>query len=413
VTGFLILAAVLVAGALLLVVPPMLGAGARTRALTQRQKQAETALLVLREQLAELKSEHVAGRIDEQAWQRASAELEARALEEGRAAEDGADTRPARSAALIVALLVPLVAGGFYLSLGEPAGLDPDRIAGTGDDHQITPEQMAGLVAQLVDRLDADPSDPTGWIMLVRSFGMLNDIDGAVKAWQRIGHKIPDEPTALSDWADMLAVSQDGDFSGDPARLVSRALEIDPTHIKALALAGTAAFEQGDFATAVSRWEAILAQIPPQEEAYASVLESVNQARSRGGMALLPAPDQSAAASAEVQGSALTLSGTLSLAPELLERASAEDVVFVFMRGAGGGMPIAALRFTVADLPVAFDFSRAQRMSSDPVPDQVQVAARVALGGGPSAQSGDLESSLLTLSPNERDVALVIDRVRD
>ena len=105
---FTILSVLLVAGALLLVVPPLLGRGARSRAHHARRAQAEVAIGVLREQLADLKAEHAAGRIDDASFERTRGEIEQRALEEGQVVEDGADQRPSKAWALGLVLAIPL-----------------------------------------------------------------------------------------------------------------------------------------------------------------------------------------------------------------------------------------------------------------------------------------------------------------
>ena len=422
-TGFLILAAILVAGALLLVVPPMLGFGKRRKAHGERRRQADIALVVLREQLAELESEHAAGRIPDDEYHRSREELERRALEEGRAADDGADVRSASGWAVGLMVAVPICAAVVYLAIGEPDALDPVKVAGEPP-HQISPEQMAGLVEQLVDRLDHDPSDPMGWLMLVRSYAMLEDLDGAARAWARIGDKAPDDAGILADWADILVVGRDGDFSGEPDRLIARALELEPDHVKALALAGTAEFQRGNHARAAELWERILVQIPPSEEAYGSVLGSVNEARILAGLEALPAPGQAAsvgerpgqaavpAAPAAVD-SALGVSGRLRIAPELAATLEGSETVFVFVRPVQGGIPVAALRYSVSELPLEFEFKGAPLMTDAPLPEQVTVAARVSRGGDATARAGDLEGQSGPIGLDQHDVELVIDRVRD
>ncbi len=415
-TAFIILAAVLVAGALLLVVPPLLGYGSRNRNAVARQRQAETALLVLREQLAELESEHRAGGVDDAAYARSRAELEARALDEGAAADAGADARPASAAAVLVALVVPLAAIGVYLSLGEPDGLDPAKIAQPSAS-EFSPEQIAGLVNGLVDRIEKEGGDTTAWQMLARSYAMLGDLPGAAKAWARISAKVPDDADVLADWADLLVANAKGDFSGEPDRLLARALELDPDNPKALALAGTAAFERKDFATAASLWERVLKQIPTTEPVRASVLASVNQARAGAGLAPLEGGAPAAApASAQVAGEGtaapLTISGTVSIAPELAASVEPGQTVFVFARAPQGGMPIAALRFTAGELPAQFSFANAQRMSDAPLPEQIVVAARLSRKGDVMPQPGDLEGAITATAADAAGVALVIDRVR-
>lgn len=418
---FLILATVLVAGALLLVVPPLLGGGSRAREQAHRQRQAETVLVVLREQLAELEAEHAAGHIAEADYQRSREELEQRALEEGRAAEGGADLRPARQWAVAIVVALPALAVLFYLALGEPRGLDPAQIAAQ-EEHRITPEQMSALVAQLAQRLEREPNDVEGWMMLGRSYSMTNDLDGAAATWRKLGAKIPDQADILADWADLLAGAAGGRFDGDPDRLIRRALELDPAHLKALALAGTAAFQREDFAAASAHWERILANMDPSEGVYAAVVASINEARSKGGMPLLEAAGLGAGAArtggsagegaAEGSGEALKVSGRISISAELAAQVEADDTVFVFARPVEGGMPVAALRLRAGDLPASFSFENAPRMSKGPLPAQLSIGARLSKQGEATAQAGDLEGEPVNVAPDAANVEIVIDRVR-
>jgi cytochrome c-type biogenesis protein CcmH len=410
VTGFTLLAAALVVGALLFVVPPMLGFGRRRREHAARQRQADTALVVLREQLADLEADRAAGRLTDADYRRAREEVEMRALEEGRAAEDGADTSPARFPAVALAVTVPALAVFFYLWIGEPDALDPVKVAGEPP-HEISADQMAGLVAQLAQRLEADPSDPTGWLMLVRSYAMMGDLDAAAATWRRIGDKAPDDAGILADWADILVAGTDGDFSGEPDRLIARALELEPDNFKALALAGSAAFQRSQYQRAVEHWEKILAQIPPTEDGYTQVLASVNEARTRAGLA--PLGDNGAAATAPQLSSALGLTGTLTLAETFHDQVLPDETIFVFVRPAAGGIPVAALRFRVADLPVDFDFRTAELMTQSPLPEQVVVAARLSRGGDATARPGDLEGASGVVAVDAVGVRIVIDSVRE
>ncbi len=409
---FLILATALVAGALLLVVPPMIGAGGRAREDAQRQRQAETVLVVLREQLGELDAERAAGNIGEAEYQRSREELELRALEEGRAAEGGADLRPARKWAFALIAAVPVAAAAVYLMLGEPRGLDPVAVA-KEESHQITPEQMTMLVAQLAERLERQPEDVQGWLMLGRSYSMMKDFEGAAATWRKIGAKVPDDADVLADWADLLAVAAGRSFDGDPERLVERALEIDSNHVKALALAGTAAFHRADYAAASAYWERILAKLSPDEPAYQGILGSINEARAKGGMAPLDAPQTAAGSGSSDGASALTVSGRVSISPQLAAQAGPDDVVFVFARPAQGGIPLAALRLRAGDLPATFSFANAQRMSQGPLPAQISVGARLSKQGNATPQAGDLEGVPVTAAPDESSVEIVIDRARN
>lgn len=410
-TVFLILAAVLVASALLLVIPPMLGFGARRREHRERQKQAETALVVLREQLAELEADREAGLISERNYKRATAELEQRALEEGRAAEESVDLRPARGWAAGLALVVPISAVAVYLMIGEPQGVEPERAAAAAEEEHITPERMAELTERLVERLEQDPSDETGWVMLARSYVMMGDAEGARRAWERIGDDVPDNPQILADWGDVLVAAQGGDFSGEPQRLIDRAIELEPDNFKARALAGASAFEREEFSVAAEHWERLLAQVPPSNEAYPSVLASVNQARQQAGQTPLLA--DGSALEDNAAADAVQLRGRVTVDDSLVSELDENATVFVFVSAPDGGVPFAAIQLPVSDLPADFDFSAAPRMNDAPLPDEVVVSARVSSQGDAQARPGDLEGAVGPVDADAENVSIVIDQVRE
>ncbi|THF60299.1 c-type cytochrome biogenesis protein CcmI [Pseudothauera rhizosphaerae] len=409
---FALLAGLMLAGALLWVLFPLFSTRAQTTAGRERQRQAETALTVLREQLAELDAERAAGRVDDAAYARNREELERRALEEGQGGDHAAATGPSPAWGVALLLLVPVLAAVVYLAVGEPDGLDPEKIAGG---QEITPEQIQEMVGGLAARLEQEPDNADGWFMLARSYLVLQDFPKALAAYERLGALRPDDPDVLATWADVMAAARGGDVAGEPEKLLERALAIDPNHFKALALAGTAAFQRGDHAAAAGLWERILAGLPPGDESAATIRGSINEARARAGLPPLAAADTPAPApaSAPATGPALTVQGRLAIAETLRAQAAPEDTVFVFVRPAEGGMPVAALRYKVADLPLAFNFEGVPLMSGEaPVPGRLAVVARVSKSGDATPRAGDLEGAVSGVGPDARGVELLIDAVR-
>ena len=370
-TAFIIFAGLLLAGALLLILPPLLGVGARRR--REAARQSTMALTVLREQLAELDAELASGQIDAASHAKSREELERRALEEGEAAAEAAeaaDVRPSRGWAIGMALTVPALAIAGYLMIGEPDALDPKNIEGQ---QGFTREQVEEMVGTLVQRLEQEPENAEGWSMLARTYMVLQDYPKAAAAYARLDKLTPNDPDVLSDWADATAAIHDS-VVGEAEALAKRALEAAPTHPKALALAGTAAYQRDDFAGAAALWERILAQIPPGDQVAQGVRASINDARAKAGMPPLADGEGAAPAAAPKP---LTLSGRLEVDAALGAKVAAEDAVFVFVRGEAGGPPLAALRFKGSELPLDFSFSGATMMMGDaPVPERVVVAAR-------------------------------------
>ena len=89
----------------------------------------------------------------------------------------------------------------------------------------------------------------------------------------------PGNAQLLADHADVLAVLQGQSAAGEPTRLIERALAIDPVNLKALALAGTAAFERKDTAAAVAYWTRAKALATPNSDFAAGLDRSLEAAR--------------------------------------------------------------------------------------------------------------------------------------
>jgi cytochrome c-type biogenesis protein CcmH len=187
-------------------------------------------------------------------------------------------------------------------------------------------------------------------------------------------------------------------LEGEPEKLILRALEIEPNNLKALALAGTAAFERKDYARAAAYWERMLPHVPSESEDARTIRENVAEARKLS-------KDKPAAVAA--------LRGTISLAPQLKGKAAPDDTVFVFARAAEGPpMPLAVVRMRVRDLPYRFQLddsmamTPAMKLSAFP---KVVVAARVSKSGTATAQPGDLQGASTPVANDANAVNVVID----
>src|SRR5665647_689620 len=116
--GFLVAAAVTVALVLVLLMRPFfrrIGPG-----LTSRQ---ELNSAIYREQLAKLEQDLAEGLLAKDDYAQARAELQRRLLEESQSEDAAVTQSPPRRTMIGIGLAVPLVAGAFYLLIGNPASL--------------------------------------------------------------------------------------------------------------------------------------------------------------------------------------------------------------------------------------------------------------------------------------------------
>jgi cytochrome c-type biogenesis protein CcmH len=383
-TLFWALGALLAAAALALAARPLW----RRRAGGAVSRDAMNAA-VYRDQLRELDADLAAGTLAQSDHERARQELERRVLEDFSQKEKRAAPGGNRFVAYSV-LAIPLLAIGIYFAVGNPGAIAPQDAA------QATQHQIEGMVERLAAKMKENPDDVEGWKMLGRSYAVMGRFPEAAEAYVKAATRAPRDADILVDLADVLAMANGQRLAGDPEKLIARALEIDPQNLKALALAGTAAFDRGDFAGATAHWERMLPLVAADSEDARVIRENVEQARAKAG-------------------ASVKLAGTVSLSPRLKGRAAPDDTLFIFARASQGpAVPLAVLRRKVRDLPLSFalDDSMAMapgaRLSAFP---RVVVGARISKSGNAAPQPGDLQGSSAAVANDAAGVKIVIDGV--
>jgi cytochrome c-type biogenesis protein CcmH len=414
---FWLVAALMVALVFAFLLPPLLRNRASAAAPVSR---SASNLAVFRDQLAELEADIANGTISREQSEAARAELQRGLLEDVSSPAENVRAAPNRSwaAVIAVAVTVPLLSVLLYFGVGNPGGLEPSKqqAGAQGAPHELSPQQMEGMLARLAQRMEAEPGNGEGWVMLARSYATIGRWNDAVAAFAKAEALFPEDAQLLADYADTLAMAQGQRLQGKPEALVQRALKADGNNLKALALAGTVGFEKGDFAKAIEHWQRMLPLLPPDSEMGNSVRSSIKEAQGKLGgaaksvVAIAPAstpvsaPATQGAASksatppaagATASAKSLGLSGTIKLAPSVAARAGPDDTVFVLARPAQGSrMPLAAVRVKVKELPYTFSFDDSMAMSaSAKLSDftEVVVAARVSKSGNVMPERGDLE----------------------
>jgi cytochrome c-type biogenesis protein CcmH len=417
--AFSIVAGVLVTLALTFVLWPLL----RPHRMHEGDAARQANVAAYRQQVAELELDLRSGALDPEQHDATRLELERRLLEDAGGASQARPSEPKRSLRLawVIGAGLPLAALLTYSQLGTPQALTRGRMAETvhGEAHGMGSTQIEVLAARLATRLATRPDDAEGWAMLARTYGVLGRAADAEAAYARAAALAPSDAQLLADYADSLAAASGGRLDGAPIRLVRRALAADPHNAKALALAGTAAFDRRRYREAVDYWQRAHAASGDDPEFQASLRASLEEARALAGTALAkdaPRPVRQGRNAATSQGASYpqaAISGTVSLAPALAAGLDPADIVFIFARAADGPrMPLAMQTRKVADLPAHFVLDEAAAMAPGRTladASRVVVIARVSRRGSAEPGPGDVEGGSRPVAAGARDVRVLLD----
>ncbi len=278
------------------------------------------------------------------------------------------------------------------------------------------------MVARLARKLERNPDDLKGWLLLGQSYNVLEQYPLAIRAYERAdrlsGGKSAD---ALVGEAESLVLTDASQIDGRAGRLVEKALVLDPTSGKALFYGAAAAERRGDLPAARDRFSRLLALNPPAnvrpliEQQIAAIDQQMGGAGQAAGPAgASPAAKGPAAATGSVAAGSPAVRVTVSLSPTLAAAASGAAPLFVFVRDpAQPGPPLAVKRLT-SHFPQTVELTSSDSM----VPgrmftagQKVQVVARIARSGNPLAGSGDPFGEVAYLVGRDGLVNVVIDRL--
>jgi cytochrome c-type biogenesis protein CcmH len=391
---------------------------------------AVAPLAAARARLLQLKAEHAAGRLDDQRYDEERRVIEREIGEGLLAGTDAASTRPSRTLVAVLALFVVALAAVGYWQTGSPSLVRPGApVAAAGDaaDGAASApsglQQIEAMVGQLAERMKERPDDAEGWTMLARSYTVLGRFGEAIPAYARAAELQPTNATLLADYADAVGATKGTANNPQSIALIERALQASPTLPKALALAGSAAFDRGDYAVAIADWQKIVDQLAPGNELTPRVQAMIADARGKLGGGAAPASSAPPVAVAAATTAAnpvrpatgTSVSGTVTLDPALAAQAAPTDSVFVFARAATGSrMPLAVKRAQVKDLPLAFTLDDSMAMAPGMTLSsaaQLIVGARISKSGNAIAQPGDLAGETSGVAPGAKNLAIRIGTV--
>ena len=320
-----------------------------------------------------------------------------------------ANSKPDRTLALILVVLLPLASLFIYYKIGSPAAIGLPNAVQTIEEQSAKAGDVEPLLAAMNAKLAQNPTDGKGWALLARTYVELGRTSDAVPAYEKAVKIIPNDVQLLADYADALAVSNGYNLAGKPTDLVNQALKLDPHHVKSLLLAAAAATNRKDYKQAIIYWQNLQKELPADSDIAPKVKASLDEVYRLAGIKAPVAKGESATQTA--QG----ISGTIKLAPALAANIDPAATVFVYARAAqGAAMPLAIERTTVKDLPYIYhlDDSKglmpANKLSQA---SEVVIVARISKTGDAKPQAGDLQGSSAAVKPNGSKVDIEINEV--
>ena len=364
----------------------------RERKPLTQASQANANAKVYRDQILDLDREHDSGHISDEEWRQSRDELSMRLLEDTSAADDpvAKTEKPAVWTAVVLAVALPISAMGFYMWVGQPEALNPMALKSP---EQVDQKDLAKLAETLADKLQSQPENLQGWVMLGRTYRTLENFDASLKAYDTALKLSADDDLQL-ERIEVMAMQRQGNFDGEPWRVIREILQKDPQHFGALLTAGSASYAGGKYADALKYWEQARKPLEANHPDLPGLENAIDTVRDKMGLPAKAASTGSSGPSGPAAASALNVSGQVSLSAALKAKASPNDAVFVYATPANGDrMPLAIMKTTVSQLPLNFTLDDSTAMTPErklSTAGEVLIKVRVSKSGNAMPQTGDL-----------------------
>lgn len=285
-----------------------------------------------------------------------------------------------RPVTVILALVIGVLLLSFiiYDQIGTPEAIDLPRAqtASAGE----APQSMEDAIVHLEARLQAEPGNTEGWMLLGRSYKMVQRFADSENSFAHALTLAPNDPVTMVELAEaMTMASGDPRFSDRAIELLQTAVDTDGTLQKALWLRGMAATQRGENDIAVANWERLLAQIDPASDIAGTVRSQIAEAQGRE----------------LVEPESINIPINVTLSPDLDSQLPGSAVLYVFARAPGGpGMPLAVKRIPRPAFPVLVSLSDQDVLQpGNSLAGQLQISARLSMSGNATPGAGDFRSA--------------------
>ena len=369
---------------------------------------------ITKERLNELKVELEQDTITQAEYEQTKEELEQALLndieESNIKSQSISNVSYTRFTRYLLVFSVPVLAIGFYTYLGSPdlieAASSNVKQAAAGHSSSSNGKQASveDMVEKLAAKMKEKPDNAEGWFMLGRSYMSMGRYKEAVDALEKTNKLVPNNPVVMLRYADALTMLRGGRLSGKPFDLIKKAVEMKPDDPTGLWLLGMGYEEKGEYKKAISYWNLLLPLLK-DNKSIDEVHKLIRATKKKAGITSV---ESSIAKAPTIKVSTASLTVSVSIDNNMLENVSMDDTVFIFAKAVNGPpMPLAVARKQVKDLPLVVTLDDSMAM----IPSmklsgfkQVKVSARISKSGNPIKQKGDLQSNVLVVSSNQKEM---------
>ncbi|MDP6691091.1 MAG: c-type cytochrome biogenesis protein CcmI [Alphaproteobacteria bacterium] len=249
-----------------------------------RSERLDHDLEVYRDQLREVDAELAAGALTEREAGEARREIERRILRAAEQSEtQSGPAAPSTFMAVAIALLLPALTLLLYSQLGQPG--QPDQPLAEREVPSVAPRglttdqsnQVSEMIARLETRLQAQPDDLDGWILLGRSLAAVGDFDSAAKALRRAAALSDGDAEVYVALGDILTRGERGTVTPDALVAFRKALDLAPRNSAARYFLALANLQAGRSREAYEAWLNLYRDLPENSENRQALAEQIRQ----------------------------------------------------------------------------------------------------------------------------------------
>jgi len=185
-----------------------------------------------------------------------------------------------RWALFFLVLILPITALVLYSQIGS--GLYLLYSEDTSSAHSGKDFSLEEIVAKLAARLNDNPNDQQGWILLARSYNTLENYSQASDAYSRayaLGGEY--DATFLIEYAETLVLASNNQITAAARNLLNTALQKEPNHPQGLWLKGIWEFHDESYATAIESWQKLISILPADSEFIEKIQAAIREANRR------------------------------------------------------------------------------------------------------------------------------------